>query len=153
MTSLTQPICFEHSKDRIRVLDGLRFLAAICVMIAHYASMVVSDQGVQNALTSILGTLSGIGMPLFFVLSGFVIHYNYHNIKHKTNGIKEYLIARFTRLYSFYILLFAAEFFLCYRYSWSSCGHAGDRAGSLLALPYYLTLTQDWILELLATII
>ncbi len=139
------------SPERLPVLDGLRFFAAFLVMIAHYTAMVVCDQGVTGPLTNILGTLSGIGMPLFFVLSGFVIHYNYNQVHQKPNGLKNFLVARFTRIYPLYIVIFAIEFFIGFHLHRGSCGHAGDRWGFLLALPYYLTLTQDWIYGIIAT--
>jgi peptidoglycan/LPS O-acetylase OafA/YrhL len=129
-------------RQRLPVLDGLRFIAALTVMLAHFSFWVLAELGVHS---HIIGTLSGLGMPLFFVLSGFVIHYNYHRIYEKLGGVKEYLIARFTRLYPLYIVLFTIEFVFTIRFKRGSCGHAGDRWALLMALPYYLTLTQDWI--------
>ena len=139
-----------QTNERLPVLDGLRFLAAFTVLLAHYSYWVLGDQGVNSPLTQILGTLSGLGMPLFFVLSGFVIHYNYHLLYTQPKGIKTYLIARFTRLYPLYIVLFAIEFAIAFHLARGSCGHAGERWGFFLALPYYLTLTQDWIYGIIA---
>jgi peptidoglycan/LPS O-acetylase OafA/YrhL len=149
--SKTATTLFDFSKERLLVLDGLRFFAAFFVMIAHYVSTVVCDQGVNNTWTYVLGPVSGLGMPLFFVLSGFVIHYNYHHIKLKTNGVKEYIIARITRIYPLYILLLAVEFYLCFKMWRGSCAYAGERLGLFAALPYYLTLTQDWFYGIIGT--
>lgn len=87
---------------------------------------------------------SGLGMTLFFILSGFVIHYNYRTAWSEPGGIANFVVARFSRLYPLYIGLFAVEFI---RATWSglgACGRAGIPAESWTALPLYLTLTQDW---------
>lgn len=114
-------------------------------MLAHYTYWVVGDQGVDNLATKVLGTLSGLGMPLFFVLSGFVIHYNYRDLYAQNGGLKAFVVARFTRLYPLYIVLLGIEFYITFKLHRGSCGHAGERWALFLALPYYLTLTQDWI--------
>ena len=136
--------------ERIPALDGLRFFAAFSVMIAHYSHWVLGDQGVHNSLTNLLSCIAGLGMPLFFVLSGFVIHYNYHRLPTKPGGIKAFLIARFTRLYPLYITLFIIEFVISFHLRRGSAGYAGERLGFFLALPYYLSLTQDWIYGIIA---
>src|SRR5262245_65435671 len=53
-------------------LDGLRFMAAMLVAGGHYVS--IFSQGTASGTIT---TLTGLGMTLFFVLSGFVIHYDY----------------------------------------------------------------------------
>ena len=53
-------------------------------------------------------------MPLFFVLSGFVIHYNYAQPVHAQplRGTYNFFVARFARLYPMYfVVLFADLFF------------------------------------------
>jgi hypothetical protein len=55
----------------VPALDGLRGLAAILVAGAHY--MIMEDGA---PLSEIVQTLTGLGMTLFFVFSGF--HYNYN---------------------------------------------------------------------------
>jgi len=140
----------DKTRERILVLDGLRFFAAFTVMMAHYVHWVVCDQGVHNWMTNFFGSLSAIGMPLFFVLSGFVVHYNYRNMYEYPGGVKAYLIARFTRIYPLYLILFIIEFIICFHLWRGSCGHAGNRLGFFLALPYHLSLTQDWFYGIIA---
>lgn len=132
-------------KNHIPILDGLRFLAAFTVLAAHYSFWVLKDQGIQSRIQTIIGNLSGLGMPLFFVLSGFVIHYNYYNLYSKFRGVKSYLVARFTRLFPLFFVLFTIEFFIILHRNAGAFSQLGSRWGSLLALPYYLTLTQDWV--------
>lgn len=128
----------DQRKTHVASLDGLRFIAALSVAAAHYAAWTLPAGGGRDALE----TLSGLGMTLFFALSGFVIHYNYGATLREPNGLKKFAIARFSRLYPLYIVLFGIEFFLIWKHNTGSCGESG---GALLfALPYYLTMTQDW---------
>jgi peptidoglycan/LPS O-acetylase OafA/YrhL len=55
----------------------LRFLAAISVAVAHGATLCLKTQSPNQAIQHWLSVGAGFGMTLFFVLSGFVIHYNY----------------------------------------------------------------------------
>jgi peptidoglycan/LPS O-acetylase OafA/YrhL len=102
-------------------------------------------------LSGAISTLAGLGMTLFFVLSGFVIHYNYHEVCATPGGNKKFFLARFARLYPLYIVLFAAEFISSFHMQRGSCGLAGERWGYFLALPYYLTFTQAWVYGVICT--
>uniref|UniRef100_UPI002915C9CE acyltransferase family protein n=2 Tax=unclassified Bradyrhizobium TaxID=2631580 RepID=UPI002915C9CE len=83
------------------------------------------------------------GMPLFFVLSGFVIHYNYARLfgtVGTAQAVREFATARFARLFPLYLvlLLFSvfADNFLAKTYG---------RTDLLLAiLAHYFSLTQSW---------
>ena len=87
-----------------------------------------------------------MGMTLFFVLSGFVIHYNYR-IRMSEGGVLgfwEFFVARFSRLYPLYFVLMAWEI---YNQGYMDRAWQGDEAQVeklLVAFPYYLTLTQSW---------
>src|ERR1700722_1637283 len=67
----------------IPALDGLRGVAALLVAGAHYTTM---EGGAP--LSEIVQTLTGLGMTLFFVLSGFVIHYNYSATIARPGGLR-----------------------------------------------------------------
>jgi len=62
--------------EKIAPLTGLRGIAAYAVLIAHAVDAGVSGRGLPH---SIAVGLAYFGMSLFFVLSGFVICYNYEN--------------------------------------------------------------------------
>jgi peptidoglycan/LPS O-acetylase OafA/YrhL len=87
-------------------------------------------------------------MPLFFVLSGFVIHYNYRRLflaSSVSRGICEFAVARFARLYPLYICLLALSIIvdqLVVRYY-----DRPDAFFGILALD--LTLTQSWFYVLI----
>src|SRR5580658_5309266 len=120
------------TRKHLAVLDGLRFFAAFFVVLSHYSHFVLNDEKVQNNLTDAISTLAGLGMALFFVLSGFVIHYNYKDVCATPGGNKRFFFARFARLYPLYIVLFTAEFITSFHYHRGSCGLAGERWGFVL---------------------
>jgi peptidoglycan/LPS O-acetylase OafA/YrhL len=80
-------------RDNIDSLTGLRFVAAFTIALGHYY---------QSWLE-----ISGIGMPLFFTLSGFIIHYVYARSFQADWGeaSTEFAIARFSRIYPLYLAL------------------------------------------------
>jgi peptidoglycan/LPS O-acetylase OafA/YrhL len=88
----------------IPALTGLRFIAAGTVVFAHFAD------GSQFALFGLRSPISVIGMPLFFTLSGFIVHYVYAGLFAKSwrAAVPAFAFARFSRLYPlfFAILLF-----------------------------------------------
>jgi peptidoglycan/LPS O-acetylase OafA/YrhL len=149
-----QAATIARAADRagyIPALDGLRFCAAMLVAGAHYVIWVVQDQNVRTGVTEFLVTFSGLGMTLFFVLSGFVIHYTYHTMRETPNGLRNFVVARFARVYPLYIFFFALDFAWTYRIGKGSCGEAGAPEALLAALPYYLTLTQNWFYGVICT--
>jgi peptidoglycan/LPS O-acetylase OafA/YrhL len=122
-------------QPNIPSLTGLRFYAAASITYCHsieYFFRPVDPRPLVNTMA-----LGSIGMTLFFVLSGFVIHYNYGDSFREVNkrSIRSFAVARFARLYPLYLLSFALTLaFIPNPYNeqlWS-------------ALPYYATLTQDW---------
>ncbi len=128
------------SRPALPALTGLRFLAAFSVFIAHALPKIMPFQNAQPRWHFLLSSASGIGMPLFFVLSGFVIQYNYgHTLfKNPTRGVREFFIARFARVYQLYFLYVTFE--LIYEY-----GYAQSRDSLDVVLPFYATMTQSWV--------
>ncbi len=63
-------------KVEIPQLTGLRFVAAFSILFLHAVAWCIpfTETNIPNAIGNWVGVF---GMPLFFVLSGFVIHYNY----------------------------------------------------------------------------
>ena len=135
----------KHARgDYIPSLDGLRFFAALLVVGGHYASLVG-----PGFVTATLVSLTGLGMTLFFVLSGFVIHYNYNATIPRPGGLKAFFGARFARLYPLYFVLFLLEFVYGFSTGRSACGQVGDPVGHFMGLFYYLTMTQSWFYGIL----
>ena len=119
-------------------LTGLRFVAAACVILSHALLQLVRFPSAEPSWYSSLTQASGIGMTLFFVLSGFVIHYNYAaSIRQtKINGVIDFFVARFARLYPLY--------FLCLVFSLLATWWKSDWHHMTAPLPYYLLMMQSW---------
>ena len=92
------------SPSRIEQLTGLRFVAALAVLLSHF-----------SALTPLpgfefLAELGGHGVTLFFVLSGFVLTHRYDshgsssNSPQRSLSIKNYAWARLARIVPVYWL-------------------------------------------------
>jgi peptidoglycan/LPS O-acetylase OafA/YrhL len=85
------------SKPHFVVLDGLRGVAALFVVIFHFAEMVIGD---YSKLWIGHGWLA---VDFFFCLSGFVIGYAYDN-RLATMGIVKFFKARLFRLHPMVVL-------------------------------------------------
>ena len=81
--------------------------------------------------------IANIGMTLFFVLSGFVIHYNYASSVSLPGGIRAFFVARFARLYPLFLLVFVVE-------TVDAFIHVDGKVDILGPVPLYLTFTESW---------
>ncbi|MFC5499976.1 acyltransferase family protein [Caenimonas terrae] len=90
----------QTARDNIDPLTGFRFLAAMLVFVSHYDIPGLSG-------TALRATRSGYaGVTLFFVLSGFVIGYNYldrFESRMSAGLVRDYLVARLARVYPLYV--------------------------------------------------
>ncbi|HEX6036754.1 acyltransferase [Longimicrobium sp.] len=94
----------EQTKPHLGALTGLRFVAAFQVLAYHTLPLTDASPAWLRAL---VGT-GYVGVSLFFVLSGFVLTYTYHDTL--TTGAvtrREFLVARVARLYPVYLLSMA----------------------------------------------
>lgn len=133
----------SHIAPYLSALDGLRFFAALFVLVAHVSLAVFKTNPMLPAV-EVISTLSAMGMTLFFVLSGFVIHYNYHSLGgsgRTLQGLRFFVVARFSRLYPLFFALVAYDVYCAwceankYPINWEYTPYA---------LPAYLTMTQSW---------
>src|SRR5215467_9103842 len=87
-------------------LTGLRFFAAFFILVGHGTRMMLKLTPEPQLALAIASTFLEIGMELFFVLSGFVIHYNYADIGHDPTrrNLAKFYIARLARIYPLYLL-------------------------------------------------
>ena len=84
---------------RIKELDAFRGIAALAVVLYHYTTIYFKDFGVESPIYFDYGWL---GVPFFFILSGFVITLT---IERCTSSF-QFLKKRFVRLYpTFWICL------------------------------------------------
>jgi peptidoglycan/LPS O-acetylase OafA/YrhL len=134
-----------HAGD-IRALTGLRFIAAISVVIAHATDHVLRYDP-PDMISLWLPRMSGFGMSLFFVLSGFVIHYNYRYLVTERGlaGLGAFLWARFARLYPLFLLMLVLDVLLGRKLMDFLTGNTAGFIDVLRSLPYYLLFVQSWI--------
>lgn len=119
------------TRERLAPLTGLRGVAAYAVLLGHALDTMFTRNG-HALLEPASGRIAYFGMSLFFVLSGFVITYNYTPLF--ANGpspkaIRKFFAARFARLYPLYVLSLLA------------LGPGVFTAWTFLS---YATLTQSW---------
>jgi peptidoglycan/LPS O-acetylase OafA/YrhL len=126
-------------------LTGLRFFAALSVVLSHGADQILRLR--NSTFTYWLSQSAGFGMVLFFVLSGFVIHYNYRKTVTQggVNGLGSFIWARFSRLYPLYFFILALDVLLGQRLYEFMTGNSEPIRDLWSAIPYHLTLTQTWI--------
>jgi peptidoglycan/LPS O-acetylase OafA/YrhL len=132
----------ENRPRQLDSLTGLRFFAAFFILFAHACDWVAPFQ--DNGTIQHYGTVTSVyGMPLFFVLSGFVIHYNYGQLFSRTRfrwAALEFFGARFARLYPLFIACFAVGLIVDCTYNWV---HPHPWWWAELVV-HFVTMTQSW---------
>lgn len=130
-------------KSEIPQLTGLRFLAAFSILILHTVAWCIPFNDTRIPL-AIAGAIGVFGMPLFFVLSGFVIHYNYAALfRDQTLGSasRNFFSARFARLYPLFLFFMVFGSVSDFVANWISYAPKEFEAYIL----HNLTLTQSWV--------
>ena len=135
----------------VPALTGLRFLAAFAVLLAHGLAATVANNAPPQGAVYWLMQASGFGMTLFFVLSGFVIHYNYAGLVTVggLRGIAAFLWARFARLYPLFLLMMLVYVLVSQRHVAYWTGRPEEINAIFQALPYFLLSIQSWIYKLI----
>ena len=88
-------------------LNGLRFIAALMVLI-HHLEQHKSDFGVANIYSrGVIQLFGNLGVVLFFVLSGFLITYLLLEEERATGtiGIRNFYVRRILRIWPLYFLI------------------------------------------------
>ena len=114
------------ARANINALTGLRFVAAFSIVLGHAYRPWLE--------------VTAIGMPLFFTLSGFIIHYVYSDAfsSHWSRAVGEFATARFSRLYPLYLVLLA---FLILH---GPAGHSFGHLRNVTAFLAYLAACWTW---------
>jgi hypothetical protein len=135
------------NKDRLPVLDGIRFLAALSIVLGHAWGEILKFDDYPS-ISSFGGIISLYSMPMFCVLSGFVIHYNYAEL-FKTMRMRwaicEFFGARVARIYPLFIASVFVGFSIQGIFLWLG---RYDMPFALLTL-HNLTLTQSWFYQIM----
>jgi peptidoglycan/LPS O-acetylase OafA/YrhL len=96
------------AKVRIEALDVLRLLAALCVVLFHYAFRgAAADDMTRVSLPALwpIAKYGYLGVDLFFVISGFVIAWSAEG-----RSWFKFSVARFARVYPAFVVCMTATF-------------------------------------------
>jgi peptidoglycan/LPS O-acetylase OafA/YrhL len=99
----------QPSKQQLTALTGIRAIAAYMVFFHHYKRYIVSRE--WNTLYNFCNELH-VGVTVFFVLSGFLIAYNYYDSNNL--DFRNYIVNRLARIYPMYFILTTATFIFLY---------------------------------------
>ena len=132
-------------------LTGLRFLAAMSVAAAHGASLTLGNSANLADIKGWAMTGAGFGMTLFFVLSGFVIHFNYFNVVTYEGklGLTKFYWARFSRLYPLFFCLLAVNIFFGKAIPEYFNHELASIKNLTQVLPSYLLLVHSWYFSMI----
>lgn len=129
------------AKVQIYELTGLRGLAALFILINHIVLLYPVLR--SSHFFPYFSWFGIMGMDLFFILSGFVIFYNYADkiLSDKKKGIFEFLAARFARLYPLYFIFIIFYFILNFLKSYN----VEFLSTNIVTLPIFVTGMQSWV--------
>jgi len=99
----------QPSKQQLTALTGIRAIAAYMVFFHHYKQYIVRKE--WGTLYNFCNELH-VGVTVFFVLSGFLIAYNYYD--NSNLDFRNYIVNRLARIYPMYFILTVAAF----TYAW-----------------------------------
>ena len=129
-------------RPSLDALTGLRFFAAISVVIYHFAQPAIA--GWPWPLVELAGK-GYVAVSFFFLLSGFLLSYSYLSVDGKMRGTwRSFYVARFARIYPVYFLAFLLA--APHDIATSVALNPGKTAAAklLLGATTVLTLQQAW---------
>lgn len=97
-------------KNELSGLTGLRFFAAIHVVLFHNIAYLGTDLDTLPHFIRIIVSGGDHAVSLFFILSGFILTYNYQvDLERFRGSIKKFYFARFIRIYPLYFIAFLMD--------------------------------------------
>ena len=140
--ALIGTVSTKSKNEDLPALTGIRFVAAISILLNHLL-LHIFPAGEYPQLAPALRGSGVLGMNLFFILSGFIIHYNYGRTLRilSPRPYFDFFAARIARLYPLFIIFFAYEF--CTE-DYILTASETTRGALLSALPRFVTMSQTW---------
>jgi peptidoglycan/LPS O-acetylase OafA/YrhL len=95
----------------LKPLTSLRFFFALMVFLHHLEFLKDRDNDTLNWLINNIFKEGYIGVSFFFILSGFILSFNYKTkLSEQSIPIKNFLIARIARIYPIHIITLLVAF-------------------------------------------
>ena len=142
------PVHTARMKGQLASLTGLRGVAALWVLAYHTMLELRQLDPELARLAGVLGAAGYLGVDLFFVLSGFVIAYNYAGTAEWTpRAYGEFLWKRLARIYPVHLAglaLFGVIILL-------APADAGFASPTVAGLVRSITLTHAWSIPVIGT--
>jgi peptidoglycan/LPS O-acetylase OafA/YrhL len=102
----------------LRPLTAFRFLAALAVFLLHFRVFLITSRPEVNLGYWNCFSEGYSGVTFFFVLSGFILTYNYHSafVRLRLRQVWSFYTARLARIYPVHLLTFFVVFPLVFSY-------------------------------------
>lgn len=85
--------------NRLNAINSLRGVAIISVILIHVSSLGIAvDNEIIRFFSILIGQFSGFAVPIFVIISGYVLSMNYLDKLNSLVGIQEFFIKRMKRI-------------------------------------------------------
>jgi exopolysaccharide production protein ExoZ len=95
-------LCETRMRDSIKSIQFLRFIAASLVVFDHSALSIEQHLGSLPASIGYVAGFGGIGVHIFFVISGFIMVYTSFSKEGRPYDAQRFFLRRFIRIFPIY---------------------------------------------------
>jgi peptidoglycan/LPS O-acetylase OafA/YrhL len=140
-------------RTEIDALTGLRGVAALWVFFFHVANMSDGLNSAAHPALALLGAAGFLGVDVFFVLSGFVLAYNYgsHDLHCHPRLYRQFLSKRLARIYPVHVAALILVLVTQAAFALHDMRFMPASRLSLEGLLASLTLTHGWAIPIQKT--
>jgi len=141
--------CETRMRDSLKSIQFLRFVAASLVVFDHSALSIEQHVGALPASLSYVAGFGGIGVHIFFVISGFIMVYTSFSKERRVFDAPKFLLRRFIRIFPIYWIYACLYLFVHQTILNGYVLSVRDTIYSLLLLPGYspLIIGPAWTLS------
>jgi peptidoglycan/LPS O-acetylase OafA/YrhL len=126
----------DGSTGNIKSLTGLRFFAAVIVVVHH-----TLPGWSHSTYTWRVAQFGDLGVTFFFILSGFVLSWSQLGLEKKQTTLR-FLKFRFARIYPLHLIFLLITLFAFIAFNATLAGYPGAEKATVIS---NFLLTQAWI--------
>ncbi len=143
---------------RYESMDLWRGVACLAVVVFHSTFYGTEEaprpEGLHGKVAWLLLWKGDLGVPIFFVISGYCIAASCDGLRRKETGIRQYFRRRFRRIFPPYLVFWAAAALFMAALTWTGLGHLVSDPPHEIRMPWTLgpaalvgnlTLTEAWL--------